>query len=249
METENAESQNRWTEELTKEYNAFSRYFIPEKDRQMKIVRQLLAGLESSAAILELCCGDGALAETLLDAYPACSLRAYDGSPAMLARAQQRLARFGGRFRCESFDLAEKSWRANQQPVQAVVSSLAIHHLPGTQKLDLFRDVFDMLTPGGIFIVADVVEFTGEVEKNLAADEWDEAVRRRSYELDGNLEAFEFFQREGWNMYRDPYPDDIDRPSPLFTQLKWLEEAGFGKIDVHWMLSGFVVFSAQKPAA
>jgi tRNA (cmo5U34)-methyltransferase len=249
MNTENADNQNRWTEELTKEYNAFSRYFIPEKDRQMRIVCRLLAGLETPATILELCCGDGGLAEILLDAYPACSLRAYDGSPEMLSHARQRLARFGRRFCCESFDLAEKSWRAGQYPLQAVVSSLAIHHLPGVQKLELFRDVFGMLTPGGIFVVADVVEFTGQIEKNLAAEEWDEAVRRRSYELDGNLEAFEIFKREGWNMYRDSYPDDIDKPSPLFTQLKWLEEAGFYRIGVHWMLSGFTVFSAQKPAA
>ena len=29
---------------------------------------------------------------------------------------------------------------------------------------------------------------------------------------------------------------------------KWLEEAGFVQVDVHWMLAGHAVFSAQKPA-
>jgi tRNA (cmo5U34)-methyltransferase len=64
--------------------------------------------------------------------------------------------------------------------------------------------------------------------------------------LDGNTAAFDFFAREGWNTYRYLDPDDIDKPSRLFEQLKWLEQAGFADVDVHWMRAGHVVFGGHK---
>ncbi len=52
----------------------------------------------------------------------------------MLEQAGLRLSRFDGRVKLGSFDLADCSWRKLDQPVQAVVSSLAIHHLDGEGK-------------------------------------------------------------------------------------------------------------------
>lgn len=34
--------------------------------------------------------------------------------------------------------------------------------------------------------------------------------------------------------------------SRLFDQLKWLEDAGFADVNVHWMLAGHAVFGARK---
>ncbi len=41
-------------------------------------------------------------------------------------------------------------------------------------------------------------------------------------------------------------PDDIDKPSRLFDQLNWLEQAGFSDIDVHFMQAGHALFSGWK---
>lgn len=240
---------NGWTEDLSKQFVDYGRYFVPDRERQMQIMVDLLADLGPSATILELCCGEGLLAEALLEAYPTCSLRALDGSREMLARAGRRLARFEGRFLCQLFDLASNSWRTFETPVNAVISSLAIHHLPGPQKQALFSDISRMLSPGGVLVIADVVEVVSHAGKRLAAEEWDQEVRRRSYELDGSFNAFEFFQREGWNMHRYLDPDDIDKPSPLLDQLKWLEEAGFIDVEVNWTFAGHAIFSARKPGS
>ena len=105
-----------------------------------------------------------------------------------------------------------------------------------------------MLAEKGLFIVADVVAHPDETVRRLAAEVLDESVRRRSLELDGNTGAFDFFQREGWNTFRTLDPEDIDKPSPLFDQLKWLEQAGFAQIDVAWMLAGHALFCASKTA-
>jgi tRNA (cmo5U34)-methyltransferase len=246
---ENHETPNNWTEDLSKKFMNYGQYFVPEREGQMHRIAALLADLKPGARIVELCCGEGLLAEVLLEAYPTCSIQAFDGSTEMLARAQIRLARYKERFQCQMFDLASTSWRTFVSPVSAIISSLAIHHLPGPEKLELFRDMFRMLAPGGILVIADVLEVIGVAGKKLASGEWDQAVRQRSFELDGNNKAFEFFECEGWNMHRHLDPDDIDKPSPIFSQLKWLEDAGFTEIEVNWLLAGHAIFSARKPLA
>ncbi len=239
---------NQWDEETSKRYLDYGRYFIPAREQQIRIMVDLLRELPSHSLVLELCCGEGLLAELLLDEFPCLKYFGMDGSPAMLEQAQRRLVHFGKRVKLERFDLADQSWRAPKMAVQAVVSSLAIHHLDGDGKQALFQDVYTMLADGGAFIIADMIEPATSAGRSVAADAWDEVVRQRSLELDGSTAGLDFFLREGWNTYRYLDPDDIDHPSPLFDQLKWLELVGFVDIDVHFMQAGHALFSGWKKA-
>jgi len=239
---------NQWDEETSKRYLDYGRYFVPAREQQMLIMVDLIKAMPQPGLILDLCCGEGLLAEMLLDALPGSSYLGMDGSALMLEKAGDRLSLFGDRVKLTSFDLADRSWRKPEGLFQAVVSSLAVHHLDGAGKLALFQDVYAMLKQGGAFIIADMVEPTTSPGRDVAADAWDEAVRRRALELDGNTASLDFFQREGWNTYKYLDLDDIDHPSPLFDQLKWLDQAGFVGIDVHFMLAGHALFSGWKLA-
>jgi tRNA (cmo5U34)-methyltransferase len=241
-------SPSSWTESTTREFIDYGTHFIPERQTQWRLLSGLLSDLPPSSTVLELCCGKGHLAELVLSTHPDLHYTALDGSPEMLKRAAERLSRFSPRFTLQSFDLASPTWRDPTPRYAAVVSCLAIHHLPGPAKQTLFRDVFSMLAPGGIFAIADVLEIADLTARRQAADDLDEIVRRQSLALDGHLAAYDFFIREGWNMHRYLDPDDIDKPSPLFDQLAWLKAAGFGDIEVSWLLVGHAVFSARKPS-
>jgi tRNA (cmo5U34)-methyltransferase len=247
MNTENPTDQTGWSEETSHLFIDYGRYLVPERDYQMRIIAALLSYLEGPCVILELCCGEGLLAELLLDSFPTFTVHGLDGSIEMLQHARERLRRFESRFQCGVFDLASADWRKPGFSVHAVVSSLAIHHLIGSQKEELFIDVYKMLEDGGAFVIADIIDPQNEAGKRIAAEAWDEVVRQRSMEIDGNTEVFEFFEREGWNTFWYLDPEDIDKPSALLDQLKWLEHAGFVEVDVHWMLAGHAVFSARKP--
>jgi tRNA (cmo5U34)-methyltransferase len=239
---------NHWDEETSKRYLEYGRYFVPAREQQMRIMLDLLRVLPAQSQILELCCGEGLLAELLLDELSGSTYLGLDGSILMLEQAQRRLSRFGERVKLEPFDLADRSWRHPKIAFPAVVSSLAIHHLDGQGKQVLFQDVYSMLSEGSAFIIADVIEPATSAGRSVAADAWDEVVRQRSLELDGSTEGLNFFMREGWNTYRYLDPDDIDHPSQLFDQLKWLEQAGFVHIDVHFLQAGHALFSGWKKA-
>jgi len=100
--------------------------------------------------ILELGIGTGETAKGVLASHPEARLTAIDSSEEMLERARSavpdadlRLARLQDPLPDGPFDL--------------VVSALAVHHLDGPGKQDLFRRVAAVLKPGGTFVLADVV--------------------------------------------------------------------------------------------
>jgi cyclopropane fatty-acyl-phospholipid synthase-like methyltransferase len=239
---------NGWSEKNSKDFVDHGRSVVPERERQIQAIVSLVPCPRTGCSILDLCCGEGLLAESLLERYPTAIVHALDGSPTMLARSRERLARFGNRVSGSLFDLADRSWREPAYPVDAVVSSLGIHHLSDSQKLELFSDMYALLTEGGVFIIADVVQAAGESGKRLAADTWDAEVRKRALEL-GDQQAFDWFERERFNMYRYFDPDDIDKPSRLYDQLTWLQQAGFDEVDAYWMLAGHAIFGGVKRGA
>jgi tRNA (cmo5U34)-methyltransferase len=235
-----------WGAAASQTFIDYGRYFVPEREQQIETICDLVPPCGDPFNILELCCGAGLLAGALLERFPGCTVYGYDGSPEMLDTARANLERYGERFQTLRFDLADGVWRTLAFPVHAVVSSLAIHHLDDAQKLQLFRDVYIMLERGGALVIADVIAPAHSLGAETAAKAWDVAVRRRALEFDGNLAAFEMFEREKWNMYRHFDPDDIDKPSRLLDQLKWLDHAGFAHVDVYWMLAGHAIFGGRK---
>lgn len=100
--------------------------------------------------ILELGIGTGETTRRVLERHPGASLTAIDSSPEMLERARAafpdgnlRLARLEDPLPAGPFDL--------------VVSVLAVHHLDGAGKRDLFRRIAGVLADQGRFVLADVV--------------------------------------------------------------------------------------------
>lgn len=235
-----------WTEDDSQLFIDEGAYFVPERETQIATVCAAIAPLDGPGHIVELCCGEGLLSRALLERFPAATVHAFDGSPRMLEAARRTAGELAGRLETRQFDLAATDWRALPFRAHAVVSSLAVHHLDGPGKEALFADVFAMLAPGGVFVLADLVEPARAAGRAIAAHAWDEAVKARALARDGGLAAFERFRAERWNYYGDPEPDPVDQPSPLFDKLKWLEAAGFAALDVHYLKAGHAILSGVR---
>jgi tRNA (cmo5U34)-methyltransferase len=165
----------------------------------------------------------------------------------MMKAAATLLAQYGERFKVEQFELRDLTWRKLPYPAAAIVSSLAIHHLTGDEKRTLFADIARVLVPRGVFVIADIVQPVGTWSARVAGQAWDDAVRKRSFDLDGTLEGFHKFQALRCNLFTDPEPDPYDKPSPVLDQTQWLKKAGFVDVDVFWMLAGHAIFGGRMP--
>ena len=103
-----------------------------------------------AARLLELGTGSGETARRVLARHPGATLVGIDSSADMLAAAREVLP---------GSDLREARLEdpLPEGPFDVVFSALAVHHLDGPGKADLFERVATVLAPGGRFVLADVV--------------------------------------------------------------------------------------------
>lgn len=239
----------QWSEEDSQHFIDYGNYFVPERELQTDTICSLIPAASGQRHVLDLCCGEGVLVRALLDRFPDYQVHGFDGSPTMIEHVKQSLSSYGERLHAQVFDLASSDWRTFPWPLHAVVSSLAIHHLDAEEKQQLFADVRHMLSPNGVFIIADVIQPITQQGIAVAAKMWDDAVRQRSLQFGGDLKAYEYFLQVNWNSFTLSEQDPIDKMSPLFDQLKWLEQAGFVDVDVFWAKAGHAIFGGRNPGA
>jgi len=122
---------------------------IPGYEELQEAVTAATADIRATR-VLELGTGTGETALRVRTGQPEASWVGIDSSEAMLARARERLP---------DADLRLQRLEDELPPGQfdLVVSALAVHHLDGAGKRDLFSRIADVLRPGGEFILGDVV--------------------------------------------------------------------------------------------
>jgi tRNA (cmo5U34)-methyltransferase len=236
-----------WLEDHSAVFIDYGRAFTPERERQQEIICELIAGLGPAQEVVELCCGSGDLARLLLEHLPEIHLKALDGSPRMLAETGETCAAYADRLHLQPFDLAATDWRDLRPAPDAICSSLAVHHLDGSQKQRLFRNLLAALRPGGLFVLADLIRPASDAGWRIAGEDWDRAVAARSQMLYGDQRARRKFDELRWNYFHWPVDNGIDHPSTVAEHVQWLAAAGFEAVDLHWLLAGHAILSARKP--
>jgi len=113
-----------------------------------------LAGATGSGArrILELGTGTGETARRLLARHPDAVLVGIDENEQMLAVAGRVLP--GSRVTLLTGRIEDA---LPDGPFDLVASALCVHHLSGMAKADLFSRIREVLAPGGLFVMGDVV--------------------------------------------------------------------------------------------
>jgi tRNA (cmo5U34)-methyltransferase len=120
---------------------------VPEYERLQDEVGRATEGI-AARRLLELGTGTGATTRRVLERHPGAHLTGVDSSAEMLAHAELPGA-----------DLRRQDLRGPlpEGPFDLVFSALAVHHLDGRGKADLFTRVAAALAPGGRFVLADVI--------------------------------------------------------------------------------------------
>ena len=182
---------------------------------------------------IDLGCGTGTLARAIVDTFPNASVTCVDVAKNMIALAQSKLENHARAH----YVLADFVTFEFEEEYDAVVSSLALHHLlTDEDKRRFYRRIYERLRPGGVFYNADVVLASSEFLQSVYLEKWMMFMRRRvpREEIENN-----------WI----PKYHAEDRPAKLMNQLAWMEEIGFVDVDVIWKYYNFAVYGGSKRLA
>ncbi|WP_246476787.1 class I SAM-dependent methyltransferase [Salicibibacter cibi] len=237
----------KWNESDTEVFLRYGRVFVPERGELAKTFIDLIpANHDEDFVVVDIATGGGWLTETIASTFPKAHVIALDGSPEMLKYTKDRLEQYADRLEFRHFDLFDASW-LNDLPnkVRCFVSSLAIHHITFQQKQDLFKKLYSNLHNNGALLIADIVKPVNEIGRRSMSRSWDDVTKKQSLNLEGNLQAYEYFLNTEWNLFEHP-DDPVDKPSTLLEQLNALQQAGFSDIDAWWVKAGHALFGGYK---
>jgi tRNA (cmo5U34)-methyltransferase len=129
---------------------------VPAYERLQEAVAAATDGIEVTR-ILELGTGTGVTLAAVLACHPGAGAVGIDESAAMLEAAAATLGSEGSRDGRVELRVADLADPLPSGPFELVVSALAVHHLDGAGKADLFRRVAAVVGPPGRFVLGDVV--------------------------------------------------------------------------------------------
>ena len=136
--------------------------YVPEREERFRAMLDVLETmLPEEFVALDLACGPGSISQRLLQRFPGARCVAADMDPVMLALGQGALGARDGRLRWVDADLGSAGWIETlaEPQVDAVLSTTALHWLPGAHLIGLYHDLGRLVRPGGVFLNGDNMGF------------------------------------------------------------------------------------------
>jgi tRNA (cmo5U34)-methyltransferase len=201
-----------------------------------KVTHLLPFSPEDEIRVLDIGAGYGALTKVILDAYPHSIVVVHDYAEPMLLEARSYLSGASDSVSFVRGDLLDDDWTKDiAGEFDAIVSSIAIHNVRYPERIRrVYRDVFDMLVPGGCFLNLDYVTPSGDFALRARRHEKLMDERYRIRHETGRWESLERIEA-GANSGAVQAPADAECvPASVENHLRWLQEAGFREAECFW---------------
>jgi SAM-dependent methyltransferase len=136
-------------------WDAQQEHYIADREERFTVigdvVEQATAGIDHPL-VLDLGCGPGSLASRLAGRFPAAEIIGIDVDPVLLALAR---ATVPNSVRIVDTDLTALAGLPVDRPVDAAVSTTALHWLSDEPLGGLYRSLAGLLRPGGTLVNGD----------------------------------------------------------------------------------------------
>jgi len=229
------------TEPIASFYIEGVRGAIPLAQHQLDVMQRVIAACGIPVRrVLDLGCGDGILAAALLDRFPEAEAVLVDFSETMLAAARRRFAGRASPTRVVNADYGVAAWTgavAALAPFDAIVSGYSIHHQPDARKIEIYREIFALLAPGGVFLNLEHVSSATPWVESLFDELFIDHLARHH----GNKPHEEIART---------YHERPDKTANILAgvedQCAWLREIGYSDVDCYLKIFELTVFGGRR---
>jgi tRNA (cmo5U34)-methyltransferase len=114
----------------------------------------------------------------------------------------------------------------------AIVSSLAIHHLTNDNKRLLYNRIYQALKPSGLFVNAEQILADNDFMQSLYHSQWCNKIEHSTLSRQEISASYERIK--------------LDKRATIAAQLNWLKDAGFSQTDCLYKYYYFAVLWAMK---
>lgn len=199
--------------------------YLPGREARFNVMLDVLDMLlPRDFVALDLACGPGAISQRLLRRFPEARCIAVDLDPFLLALGKGALGDMQGRLRWVEADLNEPAWIdiLGDTPVDAVLSTTALHWLSGDALARVYHQLAQRLRPGGVFLNGDNMRFAPHLETfNRLAETYKKHIYTASF---GGQDS------EDWEQWWLAAKAEV-----AFTDLLAAREARFAKRQRDWI--------------
>ena len=222
-------------------------FYMADREERFAVIADVVAAVvdRPDPLIVDLGCGPGSTAVRMLDRLPGAEVVALDADPFLLGLGR---AAYGDRagLRFVDHDLRRSGWvsaLALHRPVDAVISTTALHWLLRDELGRVYADCGELVRPGGVVVNGDHF-FDGSAAPRLTRlNEQVRETRAARVRLD---------RPEDWDRWwdearhapelRDLNPDrsarpldhSVPEPPTLADHVELLRVAGFTEVGTVW---------------
>jgi len=235
---------NYWEQkEKLGKYIGGIRQFFPLASEQLDVIARIIYRFNPEVkTFLDLGCGDGFMGYYVFEMFPDSRGIFMDASNEMITRAKAKQNSFHAQLFVGDFSNADwiKPLPENVK-FDLVISGYAIHHIENEKKKRLYKQIYNLLNPNGIFLnLEHVLSPTDDLEKLFRNLFDDRMFDYHKHIGDGKT------KEEVIEKYHDPNHAALNRLEFVEKQCNWLREIGFKQVDCYMKIFELALFGGVR---
>lgn len=219
------------------------RQFFPLAKEQLDTISRIIEKYNSPVkTFLDLGCGDGFLGHFVYDLYPSSEGVFLDGSNEMIVKARGNDLKRKSNFIVQDF--GEINWMnclEENKKFDLIISGFSIHHIANEKKKNLYKDVYHLLNPNGIFLNLEYVSSVSQKQEELFSELFDDRMMQYQKHIGEEMSLAEVKEK-----YHDPNHKKLNILAPVEKQCEWLRSIGFKEVDCYMKIFELALFGGVK---
>lgn len=223
----------------------------PAKPGALKLISAAIPfSADQSLRVLDVGCGTGDAGRVIHSRFPHARIDSVDRNEFFVSLCGAVNRRDGIPGRTLLRDLSEPDWRRDlAKDYDVVVAVNAVHwfNLAGAAKL--FADIFQLLRPGGVFLLMEPARAVPPFAPGFEAWQKEQPSQHRHEDWRRFWSRVNALVGYDYGFLGDP-PDDQNRIGDRLSVMQWvrlLRDAGFESIDILLRDAEKVAFACIKP--